>query len=69
MRHPRPCNISVNRTEPPHLLTYELNLSVIFDVIEGGADSGRLSVENGELAAVGFPRKCYDAFWKDRNKQ
>lgn len=69
MRHPKPCNISVNRTQPLHLLTYELNLSVIFDVIEGGADSGRLSVENGELAAVGFPRKCYDAFWKDRNKQ
>lgn len=43
--------------------TYELDLSVVFDVVEGGADPGRLSVKNGKLAAVGFPCKRYDAFW------
>lgn len=60
-------NISVKRavlSSPP---TYELDLSIVFDMIEGGIDSGRLSVENGKLAAVGFPRKCDDALWKDRS--
>lgn len=49
------------------LLTYELNLAVVFDMIEGDADSGNLSMENSKLAAVGFPCKCYDAFCKVRN--
>lgn len=48
-------------------LTYELDLSVVFDVVEGGADPGRLSVKNGKLAAVGFPCKRYDAFWNGNN--
>lgn len=52
-----------------HLLTYELDLAVVFDMIEGDADSGSLSVENRKLAAVGFPCKCNDALWKDRDKQ
>lgn len=53
----------------PHVffLTYELDLSVVFDVVEGGADPRRLSVKNGKLAAVGFPRKRYDAFWNGNN--
>lgn len=51
------------------LLTYELDLSIIFDMIEGGADSGRLSVENSKLAAVGFPCKRYDAFWNESNNR
>lgn len=48
------------------LLTYELDLAVVFDVVEGDADSGSFSVENSKLAAVGFPCKSYDALWKDR---
>lgn len=51
------------------LLTYELDLSIIFDMIEGGADSGSLSVENSKLAAVGFPGKRYDAFWNESNNR
>jgi len=46
-------------------LTWELNLAVVFDVIEGDVDSRRLSVENGKLAAVGFPSERDDAFCKD----
>lgn len=52
-----------------NLLTYELDLAVVFHMIEGDADSGNLSVENGKLAAVGLPRKCYDALWKDGHKR
>lgn len=65
---PRLCNIvSIGQlARLSHLLTYELNLAVVFDMIEGDADSGNLSMENSKLAAVGFPCKCYDAFWKDR---
>lgn len=48
------------------LLTQELDLSVILHVIKGDADPGRLSVEDGKLAAVGLPGKCYDAFWKSQ---
>lgn len=48
-------------------LTYELDLAIVFDVIEGGVDSGRLSVEDSKLAAVGLPCKCNDAFWKNKN--
>lgn len=48
---------------PVHqVLTQEIDLSVIFDMIKGDADSGRLSVENSKFAVIGFPGKCYDAF-------
>lgn len=54
---------------PVHqVLTQELDLSVIFDMIKGDADSRWLSVENSKFAVIGFPGKCYDAFWK-RGKQ
>lgn len=46
----------------PYPLTYELNLAVVFHMIEGDVDSGRFSVENCKLAAVGLPCKRYDAF-------
>lgn len=45
-------------------LTYEVDLPVIVDMVEGDADSGRLSMEDSKLAAVGLPGKRYDAFWK-----
>lgn len=51
----------------PYILTYELDLAVVLDMIEGDVDPGRLSVENSELAAVGFPCKRYDALWMDKN--
>lgn len=44
------------------LHTYELDLAVVSDMIEGGVDSRRLSVENGKLATVGLPGKSNDAF-------
>lgn len=43
-------------------LTYELNLAVVSDMIEGGVDSRRLSVENSKLATIGLPGKSNDAF-------
>lgn len=49
-------------------LTDEVNLSVVFDMIKGGVDSGSLSVENSKLAAIGLPSKRYDAFWEKNNK-
>lgn len=52
---------------PSDALTYEFDLSVVFDVIEGGVDSGGLSVENSKLAAVGLPCKSYDAFCKGKS--
>lgn len=51
------------------LLTCQLNLAVVFDVVEGDVDSGRLSVENCKFAAIRFPCKGYDAFWKNNNKK
>lgn len=48
------------------LLTQEVDLSIVLDVIKGDADPGRFSVEDGKLAAVGLPGKCYDAFWKSQ---
>ena len=50
----------------PKALTYELDLPVVLDVIEGGVDSGRLPVENRKLAAVGLPRERNDAFCNGR---
>lgn len=47
---------------PVLLLTYELNLAVVFDMIEGGVDSWRLAVKDSKLTAIGLPCKRYDAF-------
>lgn len=44
------------------LLTYELNLAVVFDMIEGGVDSRRLSMEHCKFAAIWLPSKRNDAF-------
>lgn len=44
------------------LLTYELDLAIVSDMIEGGVDSRRLSVENSKLAAVGLPGESNNAF-------
>lgn len=52
---------------PVLLLTYELNLAVVFDMIEGGVDSWRLAVEDSKLTAIGLPCKRYDAFYKENN--
>ena len=43
------------------VLTDEFYLPVVLDVVERGVDSGRFTVQDGKLTAVGLPRKRYDA--------
>lgn len=50
------------------LLTLKLDLAVVLDVVEGSTDPGRLSVEDGKLAAVRFPGESDDAFCRAKIK-